>query len=552
MKRCCTVLVLVFIFSCSSKNTKLDKNIVLRIGKLEITKYEFEKNKTQELVVNGIDSSALNNSAKLTAWKKKYIDKCIIIADAYDKQYDTIASIQNSIKHVGDFMMVQRYGYLWKQTISPIVDANKVVTDEKIEKRKKLYYFDYVACNNIEELLKLTNHDSIVHNKVEFLNLKNQYPHIRELSTGYFSIQWPFLSFWKYRDYIYNMKEGTVSKLLVMESNYMYLYLDHVEEITITDNEKTNILTELQLGTEEELIKKGATEMKVKCQPILNQPNIDIIAQFISKGNSIIQFKEDIELIQYYINDTLRKRGSKDFIEYYSYLIMRDEIQDKERLLSYLNEFYSDDYLTNEAKKLNLYETDIYKLDKKNFQNNVLFGKYFENEIMKNINVDSSEITKYYMTNKPLFKQPKNIVASMYVFDKKSDAIMNTNKIADLLNRNQLNKTKDTTNIVGLCQLIPKMKIDMENPGECSKEFINALQETPLGRVAQQPVLYQNKYVVLFKYEESGESIKKLKDAIDFIVYRLKEGKAEINRQALVNKLKVRYKIEVDKTNIPD
>jgi hypothetical protein len=552
MKNCIGILVLFFIFSCSDNNTSLDKTIVLKIGKLEITNYEFERNKTRDLVINGTDSSALYNSAKLAVWKKNYINKCMIIADAYNKQYDTIKSIQKSIKHVGNYMMVQRYGYLWKQTISPIVDANKIVTDEKIEKRKKLFYFDYVASPNIEELVKLTNPDTIVHDKTDFFKIKKQYLQNNSLSAGYFSIQWPFLSFWKYRDYIYQMKKGSVSKPLLVGNNLMYLYLDHVEEITITDKEKANILTELQLGTEEELLAKGALDMKAQCQPNLNEPNIDIISQFLSKGNSITEFKDDIELIEYYINDTLRKKGSKDFIEYYSNLVMRDEIKDKERLRSYINEYYGDDYLINEAKKLNLYETDIFKLDQKNFQNNVLFGKYFENEIMKKIKVDSSEITKYYITNKPLFKQPKNIVASMYVFDKMSDAITNSNKIVEHLNRKELNNIKDITDIVGLNQLITNVKIDLENPGEYTKEIINTLLGTPSGRIAQRPVSYQNKYIVLFKHEESGESVKKLKDASDFIVYRLKESKAELDRQALVSQLKTRYKIELDKTGIPD
>jgi hypothetical protein len=547
MKNCIGFLVLVFVFSCSNNNTRLDKNVVLKIGKLEITKYEFERNKTRDLVINGTDSSALYNSAKLAVWKKSYINKCMIIADAYDKKYDTIKSIQKKIEHVGNYMMVQRYGYLWKQTISPIVDANKVVTDEKIEKRKKIYYFDYVASKNIEELIKLTNPDTIVQNKAEFLNLKKQYPQNNALSAGYFSIQWPFLSFWKYRDYIYQMKEGSVSKPLLVGNNLMYLYLDHVEEITITDKEKANILTELQLGTEEELLAKGALDMKAQCQPNLNEPNIDIISQFLSKGNSITEFKDDIELIEYYINDTLRKKGSKDFIEYYSNLIMRDEIKDKERLRSYIYEFYGDDYLMNEAKKLNLYNSDIFKLDKKNYQNNILFGKYFENEILKNIKVDSSEIIRYYTANKHLFKQPKNIVASMYVFDKMSDAITNSNKIVE-----HLNKKKDTANIEGLSQLISKVMIDLEKTDQYSKEFINTLIATPIGRITQRPVLHQNKYVVLFKNEENGESYKKLLDVYNNIENQIKAEKGEIKRQALVSQLKTRYKIELDKTGISD
>jgi hypothetical protein len=553
MKIYLTLLALVIILFSSCTNSPYpDKKITLKVGCLEITKYEFEKNKTRDLVVNGTDSSALFNSTKLAVWKKNYINKCMIIADAYSKQYDTIKSIQKSIKHVGNYMMVQRYGYLWKQTISPIVDANKVVTDEKIEKRKKLFYFDYVASKNIEELVKLTNPDTLVQNNAEFLNLKNQYPQNKAISTGYFSSQWPFLAFWKYRDYIFNMKEGSVSKLFVFEDNYMYLYLDHIEEITITEKEKANLLTELQLGTEEELIKKGTVEMEAKCRPKLNQTNLNIIGQFLAKGNSISEFKNDIELIQFYINDTLMKIGTKDFIDYYSNLVVRDEIRDTEKLISYLNEFYGDKYLINEAKKLNLFNSDIFKLDQKNYQNNVFFGKYLEDEILKDIKVDSAEITKYFLNNKANFKQPKTIVASMYLFNKSADASIGANKIAELLIKKESAKTHDSTIINGLCQFIPNVKIDLENPEPYSEEFINTLITTPVGRIAQRSVVHQNKYVVLFKIEESGESYKKLKDVSNYIEYQIKAEKGEIKRQTLVSQLKTRYKVEIDKTGIPD
>lgn len=112
MRKLAYILVLNFLLSCSHNKNIIDKSIVLKIGSLEITRYEFEKNKRQYLILNVTDSSALINPGKLAAWKKNYIDKCIIISDAYNKGYDTIASIQNQIKHVGNFMMIQRYGYL--------------------------------------------------------------------------------------------------------------------------------------------------------------------------------------------------------------------------------------------------------------------------------------------------------------------------------------------------------------------------------------------------------------------------------------------------------
>jgi hypothetical protein len=128
-----------------------------------------------------------------------------------------------------------------------------------------------------------------------------------------------------------------------------------------------------------------------------------------------------------------------------------------------------------------------------------------------------------------------------------SDAITNSNKIVE-----HLNKKKDTANIEGLSQLISKVMIDLEKTDQYSKEFINTLIATPIGRITQRPVLHQNKYVVLFKNEENGESYKKLLDVYNNIENQIKAEKGEIKRQALVSQLKTRYKIELDKTGISD
>jgi hypothetical protein len=116
-------LMILGVIACNKKT--IDKTIVLKIGKLEITQYEFEKNKTRGLVVNSADSSALDDPQKVKLWKEQFVDRCFIIEDAYQKRFDTISGTKMQIKYVGDFMMVQRYGYLWKERISPIVDANK-------------------------------------------------------------------------------------------------------------------------------------------------------------------------------------------------------------------------------------------------------------------------------------------------------------------------------------------------------------------------------------------------------------------------------------------
>jgi hypothetical protein len=541
-------LIVCLLYSCN-KN-EIDKNIVLKIGMLEITKYEFEKNKTRGLITSSDDSSAFNDPEKVVAWKKDYFDRCFIMVDAYEKKYDTISELQKQIQSVGDYMMVQKYGYLWKKTISPIVDSAKVVNDEKINKRENLFYFDYISCDSKATLLVLLNNDMVLRDKEAFLKLKTKCQKNKALTSGYFSAQWPFLAFWDYREYLFNMKEGHVSKLIPIGNNYMYFYLDHIEKISITEKEKGNLLSELQLGIEDDLIKKSNADMDSKCSPVFNTANINIIAQFLSKGNSIFQFNNDIELIQYTIDNNVRIGYFKKFLEYYSNQLMHHDIKDKETLIAYIKDFYNDDYLINEAKKLDLYNSDIFKLDRKNYQNGVFYGKYYEEEILKKIKIDSSEIVEYYNNNKKLFKQPKNVVLSMYVFANKTDAKNNIGIIIDLISRKEPDKTKNSATIKGLLKYEPDIDIDLENTDSYSEEFIHSLVVTPENSMVKSPLLHQGKYVLLYKKEETGESIKNLKEVYSNIEHKIRVDKGKIAEQELVKKLKTLYKIEIDKTGI--
>src|SRR6266542_6767274 len=150
MKKFIPILILIAFCSCNSK--KKDTEKVLKIGSLEITKYEFEKNKKQEI--------GEKEEKQTSDWKNKFIDKCYIIADAYIKKYDTLTNVKKQIFYIGKIMMVQQGGYLWNETVTPVVDKLKVLTNEKIEKRKKMYYFDYISFSSLESLLEVTKGDT--------------------------------------------------------------------------------------------------------------------------------------------------------------------------------------------------------------------------------------------------------------------------------------------------------------------------------------------------------------------------------------------------------
>lgn len=537
------LLVISFFYACNT--SEINKDIVIKISKLEITKYEFEKNKDRAFPGN-----KLKSNKELSKWKKEYLDRCIIMADAYEKKYDTVKAIQKEIQHVSKLMMVQKYGYLWENTVSPIVDANKKVTESKSEKRKKLFYFDYIFCHDLKDLIRITNSDTILENIEEYTKLKNKCQLNDVLESGYISQQWPFITFWKYKDYLYSLKEGEVSHLLTVDDNYYFLYLDHIENFKITEKDKDDLQKELQIGMEKEIDEKKTNEMIAKGNPFINYENVDSVIQFILKGHDISEFKNNLELIRYNIDNNTKKIDFNTFLEDYSFIPMRKGIKDKETLIWYVNQYFYDDYLNAEAEKLGLYNSDVFLLDQKNFQNNVIHRVYIENEIIKKIEIDSSEILNFYNNNKSNFTQSKTITVNMYVFDKAGDAVRNAYIISDFLKRNQPDKTKDASIIKNLREFTPNFKIDMEANEEFSKEFINEILTMKVSSLSSHPIQFHNKYVLLYKKEEEGQSIKKLKNVYNQIDGKIKHEKIEIKKQEILKELKKKYTIDIDKTGI--
>ena len=540
------IIVILLLFSCNNDN--LRNQIVLKIADLEITKYEFEKSRKNAFTDNKNDIGEKIKLNKQSEWKKQYLAKYTIIAHAYKLGYDTISEIQKQVEFMSNFMIVQQYGYLWKATVSPIVDEFKQVTKVKEQKRKKLFYFDYIICNEINDLLEATNGDTIIENLNEYNKLKNKCHLYESLHSGYISQKWPFISFWKYREYLYKMNNGEVSELMKIDDSYVYVYLDYTEDIEITDNEKSNLQTELQLGIEQEIDDKKTVEITEYCKPSFNNKNIEELTTFLEKDKFENYLKNPV-LLEYYISDTLKKLDFLSLLEYNSYLPVKNVVNTNAKLLELINQYYYDDYLKWEAKKIGIFNSDTFLLDRKMFKNGIIYDKYIEDCIINKIQVDSSEILQYYSINKSNYTIPKYIFVNMFTFNNEQAALNNIHKISEYIINNQSDSIFDFTVFNGLCDYKNNLKIDIEE-NNFSNDFINRLINQQVSKLTDQPLIYQNKAVLIYKIKTEGQCVKKLELVYDEIKQKIDQEKIELKTQELLSELKQKYKIEIDKTGI--
>lgn len=528
------LLLSSLLYACN--NDLNEKDAVLEIGSLTVTRPEYERAKNKENVTY----------KNLEEWKPKYISKCLIIADGLAMRYDTISELKKTLMHTGNYMMIKKNGDLWNATIAPKI-KEQPSTPEDIERRKKVFYFDYTVFTEGENVVNYTNKDSTISNSTEFYDLQKTLSKTSLQSGGSMTAQWPFPGFSEYKEYIYTLNEGDISKLLFVNNRYMFLHLTKTEEIILSEKDKYNLAEVLKLEVEREVVRDDHNEMLASCRPVINQAGIDTIVQFLNKGNTIFEFDQNLDVVQYYINDTLKKGNFDSFIEYYSHLLMRSEINDESSLKRFVTQYYNDDYLVSKAKELGLFDSLEFITASQVYYNNLIHNHYIENEIKNNLTIDTLSVKNYYKSNKDRFTQNKYATIDIYLFSYMDDAIKNQTVISNLINANPPTQAIDKSVIDGLLDFKPAQKIDMEITDRSSMFFVKKVQSMQNGELSPRPVRYGNKYAIVYKKNESGLHTKELSEVYSDIESLLLRKMAEEETEKVVEKLATIYPVEINK-----
>jgi hypothetical protein len=130
-----TILVVIMI-SCGHLKQSGDstKEVVLKIDNYEVTRYEFDKQRRSQ--DNQLHKQNKSASEK---WLSRYVDNCFIIADSYNKGYDTskVVKLRNYYAELN--MSSSVGGYYWNEVIEPTLEPSSSEVEAAYRKRAKLY-----------------------------------------------------------------------------------------------------------------------------------------------------------------------------------------------------------------------------------------------------------------------------------------------------------------------------------------------------------------------------------------------------------------------------
>jgi hypothetical protein len=529
-------LLLIF-FSCTK--SQIDKNPVIQINEFQISQHEYnhELNK-----VKGKNTS----DQFLNGWKKNYLKNSFLIYDAYKKGYDTVGSINDQLIAVSDFMMVQKYGYLWKETVSPVVDDFMLVTDEKAEKRKKLFYFDYIIVKNPGS----TNLKLKINSIEDYNKLKSQSATNTNIQTGYTSLQWPFTLFYENSNELYAMQPGDISSPVRFFEDIYYFHLDHIEIVEVTENDRKNLSAQLQKIKEDEIDEKKTEEMLLNGNPVLNEKGINGLFLFCKQGNNFYEYLQNPELLTYQINEKQFTLDYKIFTSRYNLLPYKPVLKDSAQIVSEIYQYFYDDYLKNEALNLGLYSKDEFVLDKRNYKNKLLLNHYNNVHFIDSVKIDSTELREYYLNNISTYTIPEGFRLDIFYFNRAENAEQFLKELAFKTESQKEYMDKAVTKGTrGFVDYKKEYVID-KNGNELPGYVITELELIPDFTLHEKVIDNNGQYLVVFKRKPVHNHVKKFDTVSKEIYHRLFKEKFNELRKTRVEELKKKYPLEINKTGV--
>ena len=533
----------VFIFSnCWHTNIsgEINDEIVLKIGNLEITKYEFLKNRDKAYDIKAASSDFRNN------WLKNYIDDAYLIADAYETKMDTLPQIIQLVNYAAKSMLAQDGGYVWNKVEEPKLVFKDEDLKNAYKMRDKVFYIEYLRFENSDTLFKY-NKGKMISNEIDFkltvLNTKKNNK-IFHISGSY---QWPFNELGALKNIIQNMTPNSVTKPLQLGDNKVIIYLINTEKINQASYklDKDNINWVLIQTKKQEIIDNKKKEINDKSKIKINNIQADLLVKALNESDSnSFKLNRNEVLMNYNLNNESISFSIGDFLDYCNYNPFSTVVSDRISLDNQLFNIVDENYMFIEAKKLRIFDDKQFKLDQKNYLNRVLNVLYQKKEF-KTPKIDEKLVKEYYSKNKASYISAKTCIISFLTFKNKECAEHELGYINTLVYTSDYTKFSDTIALKGLLSYEPNIKINKINK-KYTKDFIDYVFNIQANVAAY--AFERNSNIIFFKTKEEGKEIQTLEEARPTIIMTIEKNISTQLKIKKIKELKKKFECSINKT----
>ncbi len=540
------IIMIIAILSISNSCVNNNKNknevsdeIVLKIGKLVITKYEFEKNKR---LVDGANTD-------MKKWVNEFIENRYLLADAYEKKYDTINAINKVVEYAALEHIAKVDGYVWEKVEEPKLQFSKAELKNAFKKRGKIYFIDGLYFKNRKIL------DSIINFKMnikgeDFDNLVKKCKANKNIIYNSNSYQYPYSFFAQISEKIYKMNDGDVIGPIYLKEGYYLLHLIKKETVKqqTFNNEKEDIEWTLKEIRTNQIVEAKQKEIFEKTKIVINEPEINKLYKSLQINKLKISNELLNNILMTYRVDSMTKVYTvRDFWDYLHYtpLLMGDYSR-AIIIKGILQDYVIRQYLYRVADSLGILKDNKYLLDKVNFKNTQILTEYIKNEFQNKVIISENEIVDYYDRNKESFTNGKVSNVSILTFNDYKAAINNSERVSQIVSDGKFFEFKDTNVIKGLLTYQPNIKIENNNK-KFPPDLVSNIFSIPEGQVSS-PVEYNKKCILFFVTKREGIRINQLDEVKWKIKEILENKKIEEMKAKRIIELRKKFQIEINRT----
>jgi len=541
-----SAIVAVNQFACTSKNRgeEISDEIVLKVGPVEITKYEFECNKKR------LDQTQGKGTGYSKKWLDDYIDETYLLADAYAKHYDMVDSVRKTITYTETEEIAQVDGYVWQKIVEPKLQFSRSELIDAYKKQDKIFILESLFFNDSKVLDSILNGVKII-DKGLFNSLEQQTKKMKSVQFFSSSMKWPFSAFATYAGKIYNLKEGDVMGPLSLNRGIYIIHLAKKENINQQpfNVEKYGIKNELKQIRTQQIADDKQKEIFRNTHIAIDENAVDMLSKHLFANKS--QFNDqmlNMVLMTYSINGITRNYTGRDYWDYIHYFpyVSLDYAQ-KEIIDVNLKDHVIRQYLYCVADTIGILKDKKFCLDKRIFMNNHLKYYYNITEFRKNLLITDKELSAYYEQNKASYKSDRVSIVSLLTFTDKNAAINNIDAVEKSIALGRFYDLKNKGVLNGLISYQPNLRIE-NTDNSFPAEIINKIFSIPENHISE-PFDYKGNSLLFFVTKREGAAIKEFSQVKNQIQSILAIEKFNKLRNQRVLDLKKKYTITVNKVN---
>ena len=547
------LLAYCFFTNCSRLKNKPDQKaleeIVLKIGEYEITRYEFEKQWNNQI-------NSPNKIAKQD-WLSTYLNRSYITADAYQKKYDT-SSIVKLKNYYTQLNMCSSVGeYYWNKIEEPKLQFTNKEIKSAYKRRDKLYYLDYFVFADKHSMLSVLE-DTVIKNENEFTKIALACRGKNNIRIASEPLSWPFKYLGDFKEIIYQLKPGEITKPLYGPKYIFIVKLNKIEtqKLPSYQNVKEVIEKELRNCKADNIINKKQTEILGHAYIQINE---NTIYEVLSETNKINQTHFDTTrhlivnnkvLATFNIGNEKQQLSIGDFLNYYHfYPLIKPVIKDKQGIYATLNFLILQKSLYAEALQLGVLNEKGFLLDMKIHTEQYIEDAYYKGEIENHITVTEAEKRDHYEKNKQSFEQVSECNVYLFKFADRQSLENSWQYLAGQFTQGNLNKLTDPLYVKGLVSFLPNAIVKKDDKLYPPK-LIHAISNQPVNQLSPPFLDFDGVYYAFYKMQEGEKTIQPFEEVKDILFHQVRMMKIHLLENKRVEELKQKYNITINKTTL--